>query len=144
MENLAPPLALLLSVKRALIQGLPVKFGVEEYIKNESSNNFAVITWYNLIKMDRDLANVYKSEKTTSRRVTLQLIEKGLRGEAIYSSLCQLERELIDMSYAEINSFSQKLPFTTLIPLLLLQFPALLILLFGPLLQNLFHSLQMQ
>lgn len=75
------------------------------------------------------------------RRSLLQILERGLRGEAVYSVLLQLETELVEACQEEISNKVARLPFILLIPLLLFQFPAFLMLLFGPLLQNFFHSL---
>ncbi|MEN0059151.1 MAG: hypothetical protein AAGB31_09985, partial [Bdellovibrio sp.] len=55
--------------------------------------------------------------------------------------LNRLEEEIIEACREEMAERLAQLPFILLVPLLLFQFPAFLLLLFGPLLNNFFHSL---
>ena len=142
MEGVAPPLALLLCVKRILEKGQPVKQGVLHYLKrHEGDFAIEVSRWMALLQQGKDTQGVINGFSSQHRQVLLQLLERGMRGESVYSVLVGLEAELIEACEEEITNKLARLPFLLLVPLLLFQFPAFLMLLFGPLLQNFFHSL---
>ena len=71
--------------------------------------------------------------------ITLRdLLVRGQSGEPILESLRELQLELIQQLEFEIDRQSALLPLKALIPLLLFQFPALLIMALGPLLASLY------
>jgi hypothetical protein len=142
MEHIAPPLQLILHVKRAIETNSSVRSGVIKYIQH-SRTDFAkdVSKWISLRDQGLDGQGLIHAQRSQHRRCLLELLERGLQGEAIYSYLIQLELETIEACEDEISRKVTKLPFILLVPLLLMQFPAFLMLLFGPLLENFFHSL---
>jgi hypothetical protein len=141
MESVAPPLALLLCVKRAIEKGQPVRVGILLYLKRfEGEFPEFLMRWMAYIQQGKDPQDILGTLTSMHRRILIQLLERGLRGEAIYPSLIQLESEIIEACQDELGTKLARLPFILLIPLLLFQFPAFLMLLFGPLLQNFFHS----
>lgn len=142
MEGVAPPLELLLAVKRTLEKGQPTKLGVHHYLKNhEGEFALVVAQWLALLQQGQDTQTLISSIASQHRQILLQLLERGLRGEAIYNMLATLEEEILEACHEELTNILARLPFILLVPLLLLQFPAFLLLLFGPLLHNFFHSL---
>lgn len=142
MDGVAPPLKLLLEVKRAVERGQSVRQGVLSYVKTSHDDFVPVVTqWLALLQQGQDPKEALKAVPSLYRRSLLQVLERGLRGEAVFNVLVQLESELVEACQEEISEKIARLPFILLIPLLLFQFPAFLLLLFGPLLQNFFHSL---
>jgi hypothetical protein len=142
MEGLAPPLALLLAVKRTLEKGHPTKQGIHLYLKRHQGEFVAVVTlWLALIQQGKETQGLISGISSQHRQVLLQVLERGLRGEAIYNVVLTLEEEILEACHEELTNKLARLPFILLIPLLLFQFPAFLLILFGPLLQNFFHSL---
>ena len=142
MEGVAPPLALLSCVKRSIEKGQSVKQGVLLYIKKgEGEFPSMVMRWMALLQQGQDTRACIETLSSPHRRALLQVLERGLRGESIHGVLISLEEEMIEACKEEITNKLARLPFIMLIPLLLFQFPAFLMLLFGPLLQNFFHSL---
>lgn len=141
MDHIAPPLQLIAHVKRSIETGHSVRGGLLGFVREERSS-FAkdVSKW--LANLDQGLPTtvILSSQRSQYRRALLELLERGMRGESIYVYLCQLEQETIEACQDEINRKLAKLPFMLLCPLLLMQFPAFLMLLFGPLLDNFFHS----
>lgn len=141
MESIAPPLALLMCVKRSIEKGYSVKMGVLQYIKVFDDEFAVVVTrWLGLLQQGQEPHVVLRAVSSIHRRTLLHVLERGLRGEAIHTVLLQLEGEMIEACHDEITNKIAKLPFIMLVPLLLFQFPAFLLLLFGPLLQNFFPS----
>ena len=142
MEDLAPPLDLLLQVKRSIEKGQTVRQGILSYLKRSNDDFTPVVTqWMALLQQGQEPAKSLVHLSSMHRKALLQLLERALRGDPVYQMLQQLEEEIISACHAEIDDKVARLPFILLIPLLLLQFPAFLMLLFGPLLQNFFHSL---
>lgn len=141
MEGLAPPLRLLFAVKRGLEKGQSVRVALNSYLLGDKDDFYPlVIQWLGLMQQGQSARKLLLSVKSLHRQVLLELLERGLAGEAIYQHLLQLEIEIIEACQDEMNDKLARLPFILLIPLLLFQFPAFLMLLFGPLLQNFFHS----
>lgn len=142
MDHIAPPLQLVAYIKRSVEVGSSVRSGVLAFIHTERSC-FAkdVSKWISLTDQGLETTQILQKQRSQYRRSVLELLERGLRGESIYVYLCQLEQEIIEACQDEISRKLSKLPFLLLGPLLLMQFPAFLLLLFGPLLENFFHSL---
>ncbi|HEY1078528.1 MAG TPA: hypothetical protein VGE46_00455 [Bdellovibrio sp.] len=141
MEGLAPPLKLLLCVKRAMEKGQSVKMGILYYIKTQEGEFPAQVThWLALLQQGQETRALLQGLSSLHRRTLLQVLERGLRGETIHAVLNSLEEEIIETCHEEIANKVAQLPFLMLLPLLLFQFPAFLMLLFGPLLKNFFHS----
>jgi hypothetical protein len=142
MEHIAPPLQLILNVKRAIESGNSVRSGLLMYVQTDSSEfSQDVSKWVSLMDQGLKTTSVIHRQRSQYRRSLLELLERAMHGESVHLFLCQLEIEIIDACHDEIARKLSKLPFLLLAPLLLMQFPAFLMLLFGPLLQNFFHSL---
>lgn len=142
MEGLAPPLELLACVKRSVEKGQSVKQGILIYIKKGQGDFVTVVTrWLGLLQQGHDTRDCIQGVASIQRRTLLQILERGLLGESIHAVLLRLEEEIIEACHDELTNKISQLPFLMLIPLLLFQFPAFLMLLFGPLLKNFFHSL---
>ncbi len=65
------------------------------------------------------------------------LVERGLAGQPAHEALGVLEIEVERAAERELDEHLAALPFKVLIPLLLFQFPAYLLLLLGPMLREL-------
>ncbi|MBK9324581.1 MAG: hypothetical protein IPM97_16830 [Bdellovibrionaceae bacterium] len=142
MDYLAPPLHLITEVKRSIESGASVRSGILVYLQ-ASSEDFSkdVSKWISWQDRGLDVSAIVHGQRSRYRRSLLELLQRGLSGEGIYSYLLLLEEETIEACDDEISRKITKLPFILLVPLLLMQFPAFLLLLFGPLLENFFHSL---
>lgn len=143
MEGLAPSLKLLLTVKRSIERGEPLKKGVHFYLSQKNDKEFKtqVQNWLLCIEQGKNPDVAYSSIKNVTRKSLLQILQKGIEGHSIYPILQQIELEITEQCETELEEHVIKLPFKLMIPLLLFQFPALLILLFGPLIEQLLFSL---
>jgi hypothetical protein len=142
MEIIAPSLELLLEVRFGIEKGVGIKPVIDGYIQSQGHNDWGqkLGLWLKLQEMGRPTQSLL-AELSFARRQVLEVLEQGLRGEAIYSQLCSLQEELVQATELEIDEFVVKLPLKSLIPLLFLQFPAFLLLLLGPFLTEfLSHS----
>lgn len=141
MEGIAPPLALLISVRHALEQGQPVKIGIQNYLsKHQDEYSFQVLQWLSMIQQGQPTHKLTLQISSIYRRNLLNLLERGLKGESIHMTLTHFQDEIIEACQDEIARKIAVLPMKLLLPMLGAQFPAFIILLFGPILQNFFHS----
>ncbi len=70
--------------------------------------------------------------QTVYRRQLFELIELSLSGQPILSHLTQIKNEIRRQCDLDLEAHTTLLPLKILAPLLLLQFPALLIVIIGP------------
>lgn len=70
-----------------------------------------------------------------------ELLERGCGGQPISEALLQLQEEVEKAVDHELELHIAGLPFKALVPLLLFQFPAFLLLLLGPIVRELQRSL---
>lgn len=139
MENLAPPLEFVLHLRFSLEKGESLKTSLKKYLQKSSSQcEWALLLakWVAFKEIGKSTATMGTETKSIYRRALLDLLEAGFRGEPIYQMVCQVEDELVEASQSEMSRYISTLPFKSLIPLLLFQFPAFLLLLLGPLLLN--------
>ncbi len=140
MENIAPPLELLMEVRFGLEKGVSLRKTLQSYIDSQPADPWRqqLALWLKLLELGRPPQEILGS-MTFVRRQCLEVIEMGLRGEPIYQQICGLEEEVFESTKLEIEEFVATLPIKSLIPLLFFQFPAFLALLIGPFLGALLH-----
>ena len=97
--------------------------------------------WWALKIQDRLPKNHAQVFSSHYQRAFVDLIQRGCAGQPTLDHLSALEDEIEKAAQAELELHIATLPFKVLIPLLLFQFPAFLILLLGPLLRELAHQL---
>lgn len=139
MENLAPPLELLMEVRFQIEKGNPVKKGILSYIDQDRKDSWRQFLhiWLKEIEQKRKFEmDSYKI--SLQRKHCLMILGRGLMGESIHAQLCNIEEELFRSATAEVEEYVATLPIKSLIPLLFFQFPALIIMILGPLLSSFF------
>ncbi len=141
MENIAPPLQLLIEVRFAMEKGIPVKKAILAYIDQDPTDRWRseLATWLRLAENNKP-SELSQSRMSITRKHCLEVLFRGIKGEAIYSQICSLEEEVFKSSQLELDEFIATLPIKSLIPLLFLQFPALILMLIGPLLSSFFSQ----
>ncbi len=80
--------------------------------------------------------------KSPFRKQLVDILTRGLRGEPVLDALADLEESLKTATEEDLDRHLQKLPFISLIPLMLFELPAFLLLLVGPLILDLLSALQ--
>lgn len=88
--------------------------------------------------------NQIQAPKISSRhrRVLFDLVIKGLSGSPIYERLQSFRADLLDSCWSELEDFLQALPFRSGIILMVFQFPAMLVLLLGPMILSMLEALK--
>ncbi len=141
MENIAPPLKLLWAVKKSIDRGASVRAGLKDYLEaDHDSWKDEVLHWSIRVQQGLETYSLLDLQKTPYRQQLLALIERGLKGEAIYPQLIQVEKEMLELTEQQIDEFVARLPYLLLVPLALFLFPACLILMLGPLILQLTQS----
>ena len=144
MVCLAPPLKAVLEIRLQIENGISVPQAIRVYSQRNLEEPFA--KELGLWLFSKETGKSYNEEifKTFYRKRLIETLSCGLEGEPILSALCDLEKDLIFVSNEDLEQHLQKLPFISLIPLMLFEFPAFFLLLLGPLLLNLLSALQEQ
>lgn len=136
MENLTPPLLKALREIKWLIQsGKPMKEALQIYLEG-TNDTFAAKLRENWISKSQN-AKASAEFPTYFQNAFWSLISRGCSGQPVLESLESLEAEVALAAEAELDDHLSTLPFKVLIPLLLFQFPAYLLLLLGPMLREL-------
>lgn len=143
MEHLSPSLSLLFSVRRSIEMGFSVRKGIDEWLELARDEEFRpfVVRWRIHLERGNQLSEKDWASVGPWRRNLLEALGRGLRGESIGKTLESLEAEMLRAAEEELQVKLSKLPYLAMIPTLLFQLPAFLLLLFGPLVRNFLHSL---
>ncbi|MCY4512811.1 MAG: hypothetical protein OXB86_03905 [Bdellovibrionales bacterium] len=142
MVSLAPPLQAVLEIRLYIENGNSVSQAIKTYVQSSAKDSFAKELGLWLFAEETGGAFNIKALKSIYRKHLLDILKRGLKGEPILEILEEYERDLIEICKEDLEKHLQKLPFIALIPLLLFEFPALLLILVGPLLLNLLSALQ--
>lgn len=131
MENLSPSLKFILSIRYALESGRSLNLALKDYLLNvrDDFSDF-LVKWFHHFENGRQL-DPSKYLTSATQIVLVQLLEKGLTGISIHPKLLEIENEVVSKCRLEMSDFTYKLSLRLLIPMLLLQFPSLLILFLG-------------
>ena len=142
MEGLNPCLNLLLCCRRSIEQGRPLSLAIKTFIQNESDPFCAqVIKWSAFFEQGQKTDAILSQIRSPYRRQLLEVLERGLNREPIGHILTLLEVEIHEACEEEIQKKLTDLPYQVMIPLLLFQFPAFLLLLLGPFLYQLIENM---
>lgn len=135
MEGLSPSLSCLYFVRRRLAQGYTLRECLTDFIKLDSGDFSASLSMW---------LNYYESAQTEFlpeirwssdyQPILISTFESGLNGRPIEEQLEQLTAEVEVAHRHEVDEFIAKLPLKALTPVFLFQFPAFLLLIFGPVL----------
>lgn len=142
MVGLDPNLKLLGYIRLSLARGQSLKASISRYCTDNTGR---------LAKQLAGLLISYQQNKTEyglldtvsqERRLVLDIIWRGLKGETILKHLPQLEFELELKSHERLDHFLKTLPIKVLLVVILFHFPALLILSLIPILNQLLEVTQ--
>jgi len=141
MEGLSPCLNLLLRCRRGIERGRPLTTTIKNFIQQEDGEfPKQVLQWFFLFEQGKECRTILQQVKSPYRRQLLEVLERGLKREPIGHILILLENEIQEACEDEIQKKLTHLPYQVMIPLLLFQFPAFLLLLVGPFLAQLLES----
>lgn len=136
MEDISPTLILLWDIKRSLEKGHSISVGMKTFLNRKLKDKFfnQVDEWW--LSQNNALFNFDRNNLPTTRKYLLEILEVGLQGQSILETLKAYEIEIIQSCEDEIQNHLSKLPLLLMFPLMGLIFPALMMLLIGPLLKT--------
>jgi hypothetical protein len=138
VESIAAPLHLVTFLLKAIETSQSLENTIRNYLQTENTDICVQLKEFYTKWQARELKDLeFIPSKLHYRRALFEVLLMGLKGRTIYPMLKSLEEEIVIACEQEIHSQAAKLPFLLLMPLLLLQTPAFLLLLFGPILQQL-------
>jgi len=142
MEGLNPLLHLLIQVRLGLERGDALKTVLKEYLNRyQTEMTPALQEWVSHLEQGRSSSTELRFWNTSHRQALLMTFHRGIRGESILPALIALEQDVFAACEEELERRAALLPLQCLVPLLLFQFPALMILILGPILSQLMASL---
>ncbi len=143
MENLAPPLSVLLEVRWEMENGASFRESLRVSLRRLPADPFLMRLrqWSVRKSHGQPVQDLVSDLKSPYRRALLELFARGWDGEPILEPVEALESELRSACEAELDDFVATLPFRAMIPLLLLQLPAYMLLLLGPVFSELLKNL---
>lgn len=144
MGSIAPILEFIFILKKGLEKGHPASKVIETFLQSADSSDFKIelIRVHACLAQNKPLQQLLAQSRSRLRRQLWLLIERSQRGEPILPFLQALESETLLAFEDAMTRQIQKLPFLMMLPLLLFQFPAFGLLILGPILDILFHSLK--
>ncbi len=141
MDYLAPPLRVALELRAAIENGNSV-FAAAKSAARLADGEFAVDLAALLVQYEQgQTQQPLVTSKSPYRKMLIGLLAAGLKGEPILKNLIEIEDEIKMACEQEMQEFVQKLPFKALVPVLLMQFPAFLLLVLGPILNEMIAGL---
>lgn len=136
MEDISPTLIFLWEIKRALEKSQSIQSGIQSYLNKKHGTDFAFQVEHWWMAQANKRTPFDKKDIYMTRKYLFDILEMGLNGQAILETLKIYEKELIQSCEDEIQRHIAHLPLILMIPLMGLIFPALMLLLVGPLLST--------
>jgi hypothetical protein len=134
MESVSPQLRLIMAIKFGFQNNVSLRQSLIAFIQQPPHDKFQMIlrSWFRSLEVNKKAAEMPKIDFLT--QILLYTLEKGLENQPILEMLNQLEEEVIMRDEIFLQRQIALLPMKSLIPLLLLQVPALMIMIFIPML----------
>lgn len=146
MEDLAPAHHFVLILIEDLRGGLHVRSSLQRYL-SAHHHDFSriLLNWRTHLEkgtLESFHEQLRESKATIYQETLFTLLLAHTQGASILEPLESLEQEMRQESRQQMEAHLGKLPFQLLVPLLLFQFPAFLILILGPLLSQMLKEVQ--
>jgi hypothetical protein len=140
MEGLAPSQQFLFNVRLSLENGQSIRMAIQNELHIGSGSFFYELQRWFTAEQQGNKSDPYVSTNIY-RQSLFQTLSLGLSGHPIHQTLVDLESEWEAATKDDIERHLQRLPVLVLMPLLFLQFPAFMMLLLGPIFQELLARL---
>jgi hypothetical protein len=144
VEGLSPPLRCLIEMQSCIQNGETVRTGLKRFLQSSDPKDAFtrdvrafLFAW----EQGHDWRACVTRTTSPHRKALLEVAACGLAGQSVLPHLESLRTEIAAACDLEIQAHLEMLPLKMLVPLLLFQFPAFLLLLFGPLLRHLIEEL---
>ena len=140
MEGLAPTLQLCLEVRMLVERGESIYVGINKILPDLQPKLRSEIMRIILQFDQGGEVQLNCLPISAYRRELYRIILAGFAGEPVALRLKEIEIEIQSACELEMDEFLSALPMRAMMPVLLIQFPAFLILMFGPVVQEITRS----
>lgn len=142
MEFLSPTFRSMVSIRQSVEAGRSLRESIQKIVaKPDGPFDRKLLYWW--ISIEQGLQpDLNRSFNNIVQRHCAEALSKGLKGEAFLERLKALEEEMQSQMQDTLERHLQRLPVILLLPLLCMIFPSFMILILGPLVQNLLGSLK--
>ncbi len=144
MESLTILLYFVIELQNSLENGENLNRALKKYtLKHQNEFSIWIKVW--LFNKKNGISNTNHENllKNPHKKAVVYILERGIEGLSILSTLKSIQIEVEEELELEINKHISSLPFKLLIPIFIFQFPAYMVLLLGPILSNLTRSLSL-
>ncbi len=142
MENLSFLLQLCLHIRASLEGGEALRISLSRFAEKKTSLlHFKALRWLEHFDQTEGECCADKIFDSQQMVIFFHLIGEGLRGHSIYERIKSFEEDIVESCHDELQRHLDKLPYLLMIPLLLLLFPAYMLLLLGPILNMFINEL---
>lgn len=140
MDSLNPVLLLVFGLRKSIENGESLRRGLQKFAAGDGDLQQFSRRWMNFRENGGDHMGLLKDLRSPYRRAVFLLVERGFQGEPIHGLLIDTEKEIERACLEEIDRHLAVLPFRLMVPLLLMLFPAMMILILAPFLDLLAQS----
>lgn len=134
MAHIVPSISFVKHLKSQLQAGKSLSFALEAFLeRNNNSFGRDLQKWWLLKKHGQ---HFQVENRSPFQQSLFKIMDEGLKGAPVYEFLENLELEMEEEFERQWKLYLEKLPMILSIPLLFLFFPAYVVLLFGPLLNQ--------
>lgn len=139
MDHLASPYMFVENLRYSLESGESLMVVIKRYIKTKR-DPFALTLeeWAIVAQMERYQPGQFQKSLPLYRKTIFDLLDLARSGVSIIDPLKAMEKEMIQICEHDLGRHLDKLPFKLMLPMLFMQFPAVLMLIIGPLLIQFF------
>lgn len=124
-------------ISLSLKQGVYLKISLNTWVaKNIGPFSLELREFLQYWESGANVEKLIQEKKSYLKSSLFELFYWGLQGRGIYAPLKALEKELFSEANRQVHRQLSRLPYIMLVPLLLFQLPAFLLLLLGPLLSE--------
>jgi hypothetical protein len=143
VEAVAPSYQCVLKVLWSLESGQSARRGLLEFLHEQNGEFAETLTrWLSAREHGLDRSQL-TNQQGPHTQALFAILEMGLDGAPILENLRTLERSFYQASMDQVEKYIASLPLISLLPTLGLVFPAFVVLLIGPLMQQLLLGLSL-
>lgn len=141
MAHINPLLKSIVELRHRLEAGESLRSSFPNCLNTDDADwNSLLKRWFIALEHGTPTEKIVKDIRSPYRRIFLEILGSGFNGTPIYQNLVEVEKEVTAACDLELEQKLRKLPFQSMLPVLLLMFPAFLILLLGPVLIHLLQE----
>lgn len=135
MDNLAASYIFVEHLRYGLESGDTPAITIKKFVREERTEFGSLLEkWLVMSQSENYRGGEFQKSLSLYRKSIFDLLDLSKTGVSIIDPLKSMEKEMVQICENDLQKHLDKLPFQLMIPMLFLQFPAVLLLVIGPLL----------